>query len=91
MDQTVLDWLMASDPAIRWQVMRDILGAPSSAVAAERARIASEGMGARLLGMRGMEPWMELDEALPHAAPRPGAGPGGTTGLAAPWPWYETG
>ncbi len=45
----VIDWLLDSDPAIRWQVMRDLLDAPAEAVAAERAKIAHEGWGARLL------------------------------------------
>lgn len=48
-----LDWLLDSDPAIRWQVMRDLAGAPAEAVAAERARVATEGWGARLLALQG--------------------------------------
>jgi hypothetical protein len=48
----VLDWLLDSDPALRWQVLRDLSGAPPEAVAAERARVATEGWGARLLGLR---------------------------------------
>ena len=44
-----LRWLLDSDPAIRWQVMRDLTGEPAEAVAAERARVAREGWGARLL------------------------------------------
>ena len=46
---TVEDWMMESDPAIRWQVMRDLLGVPTDVVAAERARVAKEGWGARLI------------------------------------------
>jgi hypothetical protein len=42
-------WLMDSDPAIRWQVMRDLTDAPPDDVAAERSRIAREGWGARIL------------------------------------------
>jgi hypothetical protein len=48
----VVDWLMDSDPAIRWQVMRDLTDAPAEDVAAERARVAREGWGARLLGIQ---------------------------------------
>jgi hypothetical protein len=44
-----LKWLLDSDPAIRWQVMRDLTGAAPDAIAAERSRIATEGWGARLL------------------------------------------
>src|SRR5207247_1778495 len=49
---TVVDWLFHSDPSIRWQVMRDLTGAPAGEVAAERARVATEGWGARLLGLQ---------------------------------------
>ena len=49
---TVLDWLLDSDPAIRWQALRDLTDAPADVVAAERARVATEGWGARLLALR---------------------------------------
>ncbi|MGE3269251.1 MAG: hypothetical protein AB7P40_10915 [Chloroflexota bacterium] len=49
---TVLDWLLDADPAIRWQALRDLADAPPEAVAAERARVATEGWGARLLALR---------------------------------------
>jgi hypothetical protein len=45
----VVDWLLDADPSIRWQVMRDLTGMPPEIVAAERARVASEGWGPRLL------------------------------------------
>ena len=48
----VIDWLLDSDPAIRWQVMRDLIEAPADEVAAERARVAREGWGARLLDLQ---------------------------------------
>src|SRR5580698_7419755 len=44
-----LKWLLDSDPAIRWQVMRDLSGEAPEAIAAERSRIATEGWGAQLL------------------------------------------
>jgi hypothetical protein len=44
-----LKWLLDSDPAIRWQVMRDLTGETSDAIAAERSRVATEGWGAQLL------------------------------------------
>lgn len=50
---TVIDWLLDSDPAIRWQVLRDLVDAPEKIVAAERARVANEGWGARLLALQG--------------------------------------
>src|SRR3954470_9037538 len=49
----VLDWLLDSDPAIRWQVLRDLADAPAEVVAAERGRVATEGWGARLLALQG--------------------------------------
>src|SRR5271167_5229590 len=44
-----LKWLLDSDPAIRWQVMRDLTGETPKAIAAERSRVATEGWGAQLL------------------------------------------
>ncbi|MDQ3930830.1 MAG: hypothetical protein M3328_17000 [Chloroflexota bacterium] len=51
----MIQWLLDSDPAIRWQVMRDLLGAPAEEVSAERARVATEGVGARLLALQGAD------------------------------------
>jgi hypothetical protein len=48
-NRSVIHWLLDSDPSIRWQVMRDLTDASAENVAAERARVASEGWGARLL------------------------------------------
>ena len=44
-----IDWLLDSDPAIRWQVMRDLTDACPAEVAAERARVPREGLGAQIL------------------------------------------
>jgi len=49
---TVLDWLLDSDPSIRWQALRDLADAPTGVVAAERARVATEGWGARILSLQ---------------------------------------
>jgi hypothetical protein len=46
---SAIDWLLDSDPSIRWQVMRDLLDAPEPQWRAERAKVATEGWGARLL------------------------------------------
>jgi hypothetical protein len=54
-NRSVLQWLLDSDPSIRWQTMRDLTGAPVEEVAAERARVASEGWGARLLALQGAD------------------------------------
>lgn len=44
-----VDWLLDSDPAIRWQAMRDLTDASPAAVAAERACVPREGLGAEIL------------------------------------------
>ncbi len=48
----VMTWLLDSDPAIRWQALRDLAGAPAADVAAARSRVAAEGWGARLLALQ---------------------------------------
>jgi hypothetical protein len=45
----VVDWLLRSDPSIRWQVMRDLADAPEREWTAERSKVATQGWGARLL------------------------------------------
>jgi hypothetical protein len=50
-----VDWLLEGDPAIRWQALRDLVDPPPAtvALATERARVAREGWGARLLDLQG--------------------------------------
>jgi len=48
-DNSVIEWLLASDPSIRWQVMRDLLAKPATEWSAERAKVETEGWGAALL------------------------------------------
>src|SRR5262249_36658197 len=52
---SVIQWLLDSDPSIRWKVMRDLIGASAEEVSAERARVATEGAGARLLALQGAD------------------------------------
>jgi hypothetical protein len=49
---SVIRWLLESDPSLRWQVMRDLTDASADEVEAERARVAREGAGARLLALQ---------------------------------------
>jgi hypothetical protein len=49
----VIDWLLGGDPSIRWQTLRDVVDASARAVQRERARVASDGWGARLLAKQG--------------------------------------
>ncbi len=51
-EDPVIDWLLDSDPSIRWQVMRDLTYMPAEIVAAERSRVAVEGWGPRLLDLQ---------------------------------------
>jgi len=50
---SVTNWLLDSDSAIRWQVLRDLANAPADVVAAEREKVAMVGWGARLLALQG--------------------------------------
>lgn len=45
----VIAWLLASDPAVAWQVLRDLADAPASVWSAQRRRVETEGWGAELL------------------------------------------
>ena len=53
--RSIIEWLLDADPSIRWQTMRDLSGAASEEIAAERARIATEGAGAKLLSLQGAD------------------------------------
>lgn len=48
----VIDWLLDSDPSVRWQVLRDLTDASAEEVSAERARVATEGAAAQLLALQ---------------------------------------
>ncbi|SDT32708.1 hypothetical protein [Microlunatus soli] len=48
----VIEWLLAGDPAVRWQTMRDLTTADEAAVAAERSRVTEQGWGARMLALQ---------------------------------------
>jgi hypothetical protein len=64
--ESVLTWLLDSDPSIRWQVLRDLKHESPQVVAAERARVASEGWGARLLELQGTDGQWAGDTFRPH-------------------------
>lgn len=82
---TMLNWLLDSDPAIRWQVLRDLVHAPQDVIGTERARIETEGWGARLLALQGEDgqwaggaycpgtdlQWKEEDEGQPWISTLP--------------------
>ncbi|HSV38183.1 MAG TPA: hypothetical protein VLI04_05435 [Nocardioidaceae bacterium] len=76
----VIDWLLGGDPALRWQALRDLTGASSDEVAAERARVEHEGWGARLLAVE------DPDGLWAGGAYVPGGYTGGEPGQ----PWTAT-
>ena len=43
LDAHLLGWLLDTDPALRWQVERDLAGEPEAVWHATRARLATEG------------------------------------------------
>ncbi|MGH3649872.1 MAG: hypothetical protein ACRDU9_04115 [Acidimicrobiia bacterium] len=49
---TTIDWLLDADPAIRWQVMRDLTDQAPKDVANERSRVANQGWGDSLLALQ---------------------------------------
>ena len=51
-DSQLSDWLLDSDPALRWQVERGLLHAPDDVWLATKARVATEGFGAQLLALQ---------------------------------------
>lgn len=51
--EPVVQWLLDSDPSIRWQVLHDLTDAPAGVVASERAKVATEGAGAKVLALQG--------------------------------------
>src|SRR5690348_5071420 len=67
-DDPVVQWLLRGDPAIRWQVLRDLLDAPENEVATERARVELEGWGARLLALRAPDGTWAKGACFPNTA-----------------------
>lgn len=51
----VIDWLLDSDPAIRWQVLRDLTDASAATASAEQARIPRHGIGRQILDSQGSD------------------------------------
>src|SRR5688572_29841972 len=70
----VTTWLLDADPAIRWQVLRDLTDASADEVAADRARVKREGWGAHLLALAGPDGLWDGGACFP--AGYTGDGPG---------------
>ena len=58
-----IDWLLDSDPAIRWQAMRDLTDATPEVIAAERAHVPREGIAAEILAHQGSDGSWHRDDA----------------------------
>jgi hypothetical protein len=52
---STIPWLLGGDPAIRWQALRDLVGASKATVAREQKKVARDGWGARLLAKQDPE------------------------------------
>src|SRR5919197_257438 len=81
----VLDWVLDSDPSIRWQALRDLADAPADVVATERARVASEGWGAHLLALQGEDGQWEGGALFPARRERSVAGGASEQNQGQPW------
>lgn len=64
---SVITWLLDSDPSIRWQVMRDLTHEPADRAAAERAKVTTEGWGAALLAAQAETGLWGTDPRLPES------------------------
>lgn len=84
--EAVITWLRDSDPTLRWQVERDLAGEPAEVWECTRARIATEGFGARLLALQDPDGQWAGGAFFPAAAADegPDAGEGGSQ------PWTAT-
>jgi hypothetical protein len=51
-DDELVAWLLEGDPSIRGRVHRDLIGSAASTVRAERAKVATEGWGAKLFSLQ---------------------------------------
>ncbi|TXN30624.1 squalene cyclase [Lacisediminihabitans profunda] len=82
-ETALIDWLLETDPALRWQVERDLAGAPAEVWRATRARVGTEGFGERLLALQ------DADGQWAGGAYFPGdldfTGPEAAEGAGQPW------
>jgi hypothetical protein len=82
-DGALTDWLLDADPALRWQVERDLLHLPEQVWAATRARVATEGFGAQLLALQDPDGQWAGGAFFPRDFD--GNGPEGQEGAGQPW------
>ena len=82
-DPALRDWLLDADPALRWQVERDLLAAPAATWRATRALTATEGFGARLVALQ--QPDGQWAGGAFFPAGFDFAGPEAAEGAGQPW------
>jgi hypothetical protein len=82
---TVLDWMLDSDHSIRWQALRDLVDVPAEVVATERARVATEGWGGRLLALQGEDGQWEGGALFPARRSEPAGGHPSDQNEGQPW------
>jgi len=51
-DDSIIEWLMEGDPAVRWQVQKDLLDEEPAVYRSTQKLVAEEGWGARLVGLQ---------------------------------------
>lgn len=78
-----VEWMLDSDPALRWQVERDIALVPTATWQATRARVATEGMGARLLALQDADGQWAGGSYFPRGFDF--SGPEAADGAGQPW------
>lgn len=75
LSQENIAWMLDSDPALKWQVERDLLNAPEEQWSATKALTSTQGFGARLLSLQDADgqwaggahfPTREDPRALPY-------------------------
>jgi hypothetical protein len=82
----VLEWLLDTDPALRWQVERDLADAPPEVWQTTRARVANEGFGAQLLALQDSDGQWDGGSYYPGGFDFDGPDFGGDAGQ----PWTAT-
>jgi hypothetical protein len=97
----LIDWLLEGDPSIRWRVHRDLLGSSAATVRAERAKIATEGWGAKLISLQDPDgrwgggdytpKWISTTYTLLHLAwlGLPAGHPAALVGCQRLWEWQS--
>jgi hypothetical protein len=87
-------WLLDADPALRWQVERDLVGVPAEDWQATRALVATERFGARLLALQDDDGQWDGGAYFPKGSMSPDGGPPpdahGNPDGPPPQPWTAT-